>query len=110
MIATDDVLKKLTTVPSEQEAAIIVAALFDEGIDACYMGETTANFRVGVPGKVHVYVSETEYAHARGVFEAQESAADDEPSYDDDPSNTAWDVARRAAIWLILLLMLLTIG
>jgi hypothetical protein len=102
MLATDEALTKLTTVPSEQEAAIIVAALSDEEIDACYVGETTASFRVGVPGQVHVYVSEIEFDHARQVLSTTRTASLDEEPYE-------YDLPRpmRHFAWLVLFLLLL---
>ena len=106
MIATEEGLTKLTTVSSEQEAAIIVAALIDEGIDACYMGETTANFRVGVPGKVHVYVSEAELERARRLFEGHEAAAKS-LSLEEDEAETGGGWMWKSLVLLVLFLLLL---
>jgi uncharacterized membrane protein len=107
MIATDESLQRLTTVPSEQEAAIIVAVLIAEGIDACCMGETTANFRVGVPGKIHVYVSAGEVERARRIFEEREAAALESLTTDNDEADTASGWMWKALVLLALFLLLL---
>lgn len=107
MIATKEALTKLTTVPSEQEAAIIVASLVAVGIDACYMGETTANFRVGVPGKVHVYVSEAEFEHARQLLNSQESHVANASADEEEKPSAIRQFAWKTLVLLILFLCLL---
>jgi hypothetical protein len=107
MLATEESLTRLTTVPSEQEAAIIVAALNDEGIDACYMGETTANFRAGVPGQIHVYVSEAEFRHAKELLEATERSVDDQIHVEEDKPSAIRQLVWIALVLLVLFLMLL---
>jgi hypothetical protein len=107
MIATGQALTKLTTVPSEQEAAIIVAALLEEGIDACYMGETTANFRVGVPGKIYVYVTEAHFVNARRVFDEREAATALNSHADDEITDTRGGWLWKSLVLLVLFLLLL---
>lgn len=75
----------LTTVPTEQEAAIIVAALADRGIIAHSAGDITAGFRAEAPGMVQVLVKASDLAQARDVIadhvpdNAPGDQANDEP-------------------------------
>jgi hypothetical protein len=109
MLATAEKLTKLTTVSNEQEAAILVATLQVAGIDACHMGETTANFRVGVPGQVHVFVAEKEFERAQHVF-AEEEALQNTKSLEDDESGRTSSWGWKVLVLLVLFLLLLTGG
>ena len=55
----------LTRVPTEQEAAMIVAALADLGIEAHATGDITAGFRAGAPGYVQIQVRAVDLPQAR---------------------------------------------
>jgi hypothetical protein len=59
----------LTSAPHEWGAGVIVSALEDEGIKATVVGENTADFRVGVPSWVPVYVAEKDLERARQILE-----------------------------------------
>ena len=58
----------LTSVPSELEASLIVAALEDEGLDASMTGIYTAGFRAEAPGQVQVHVADSDLARAKSVL------------------------------------------
>jgi len=58
----------LTSVPSELEASLIVAALKDEGLDASMTGNYTAGFRAEAPGLVQVQVANSDLARAKSVL------------------------------------------
>lgn len=51
-------LAELTSLATETEAALLVAALQEAGIAASYAGGATANFQTGAPGGVDVLVNE----------------------------------------------------
>jgi hypothetical protein len=58
----------LTTVPSEAQAAIIVAALRERGIEAQAIGQLTSGFRAEAPGWVKVLVRQADRAAAQAVL------------------------------------------
>ena len=70
MAAEDDPREpvRLTAAPHELGAGLIVAALEDAGIHAVMEGENTADFRVGLPGWVEVYVAEKDLARAQEIL------------------------------------------
>jgi hypothetical protein len=62
-------LSSLTSVPSELEASLIVAALRDDGLDASMTGIYTAGFRAEAPGQVQVQVADRDLLRAKSVLE-----------------------------------------
>lgn len=56
------------TVPTDIEAAIIVAALADHGINARKVGDFTAGFRAEAPGSVAIVVKAVDEQRARDVL------------------------------------------
>jgi Putative prokaryotic signal transducing protein len=75
-MANDPHVALLTSVPTDTEASIIVAALAEEGIQATISGDFTADFRVGVPGEVQVLVAEKDLAAAKEVLAAAQDSTD----------------------------------
>ena len=69
---TDDQQRvvKLTSVPTEREAALIVATLEERGIKSTMAGQTTAGFRAEAPGYVQVLVFENDLLRAREAIES----------------------------------------
>ena len=59
---------RLISAPHESAAGMIVAELEDEGIKATMAGENTADFRIGVPGWVDVYVAEKDLPRAQEIL------------------------------------------
>ncbi len=59
---------KLIEVRSEAQAALIVAALEDAGINANAQGGLTAGFRAEAPGGVDVFVRRSDLERAREVL------------------------------------------
>jgi hypothetical protein len=59
----------LTSAPHEWGAGVIVSALEDEGIKATMTGQATADFRVGLPGWVQVYVAEKDLDRAKEILD-----------------------------------------
>ena len=55
----------LTTRPTEAQAALIVAALEDRGVQAQATGGFTSGFRAEAPGDVRVLVRECDFERAR---------------------------------------------
>jgi hypothetical protein len=55
----------LVSVPSDVEAAAIVAALAERGVQASATGGYTAGFRAEAPGQVNVVVRCADLDHAR---------------------------------------------
>lgn len=58
----------LTTVPSEIEGAMIIAALEQEGLEAEGSGALTAGFRAEAPGVVKILVREKDFAEAQALL------------------------------------------
>lgn len=68
-------ITKLLSVTSELEAAAIVAALADQGIEARHVGGYTAGFRAEAPAMVQVLVHENDLARAAEIVEHPSSHA-----------------------------------
>jgi pentatricopeptide repeat protein len=60
---------RLFSTPHEWAAGLVVAALQAEGIKATMAGESTAEFRAGVPGWVEVYVAEGDLEKAEEILD-----------------------------------------
>ena len=88
---------------------MIVAALAQQGIKANYAGETTANFRVGVPGKVQVYVATSDLQQSKEHLQALRDAAAQKLAEDDDQSSNSMPKFLRTVAVIILLLLLLLV-
>jgi len=69
----------LTTVPSEAEAAMIVAKLDAHGIDAQIAGALTSAFRAEVPGRVSVMVRSSDLEAAQQAMQADDRIGEDVP-------------------------------
>jgi len=59
----------LTSVPNEIEAAGIVAALKEQGIEVVATGSFTAGFRAEAPGVVQVLVRQEDLARAQQLLD-----------------------------------------
>ncbi len=59
---------RLATTPTEQEAALIAAALQENGISSTVTGQFTAGFRAEAPGWVQVLVADDELARAQEIL------------------------------------------
>lgn len=71
---------RLTSVPREWTADLIIQALAEENIQAVTSGEGTASFRSLAPGEVHILVHEADVPRALEVlkhFNAQVLETDD---------------------------------
>lgn len=69
----------VTSVTSESEAAMIVTALAEQGIESIASGGYTAGFRAEAPGEVQVIVRQRDLQRARevlAVFETENAAID----------------------------------
>jgi hypothetical protein len=75
---TDDQrhIVRLTSVPTEREAAVLVAALETEGITSSMTGQATAGFRAEAPGWVQVLVFEDDLPAARQVLSSESEAGE----------------------------------
>ena len=60
----------LTSVPSEAQAVMIVAALDEQDIPAQVQGALTSAFRAEVPGEVQVLIRQADLDRARAIIEA----------------------------------------
>jgi hypothetical protein len=67
----------LTLASNEAEAAIIVAALEEQGFRAEMAGQLTAGFRAEAPGGVKVLVRRADLEGARAALEELHEQADD---------------------------------
>jgi hypothetical protein len=76
----DEHLARLTSAPTEMEAAVIVAALAERNIRSTTSGEFTAGFRAEAPGWVQILVAEDDLARAREVL----------MELDDDDTDVDW--------------------
>lgn len=59
----------LTSVPREEQAAIVVAALEENGVRAVSVGGFTAGFVAEAPGWVQVKVAEADLDQAKRLFD-----------------------------------------
>ena len=60
----------LTVVPTESQAAMIVAGLEDKDIPAWVMGALTSGFRAAAAGQVQVLVRQSDVERAREILQA----------------------------------------
>ena len=60
----------LTTVPTEPQAVMIVAALQDQGVPAWTTGALTSGFQAAAPGQVQVLVRQGDVERAREILQA----------------------------------------
>ncbi len=67
----------LTSVATEAEAAIILAALEDGGLLATMTGELTSGLRAIAPGEVHVLVCRADLSAAEGILNQHETFESD---------------------------------
>lgn len=70
-------LYQLVSVPSEVEAAVIVATLTDGGIQAVAAGGLTSSFRAEAPGEVAVLVNAADAERAHQIL--QQHRSDEHP-------------------------------
>ena len=61
-------LARLTSVPTDMEASVIVAALEEEGVASTATGGYTAGFKAEAPGWVQVLVAEADLPVARNTL------------------------------------------
>ena len=66
----------LTTVPTEAEAAMIVAALENQGVVAHATGTLPSEFRIGLERYVEILVRQEDLERAREALRAIESESD----------------------------------
>ena len=72
-----DHLEALTSTPNESQAAMIVSALKDRGIDAVAEGGLTAGFRAETVGEVRIMVWRQDMDRARQALEEYRDAMSD---------------------------------
>ncbi len=98
-------LVTLTELSTDLEAAMIIAALEREGIEAFMKGEYTAGFRAEAPSWPKVEVRESDYERARAILDAMNPHHDETPV---DESEVTTDspfrkfILRLAAIGLVI--------
>jgi hypothetical protein len=63
----------LATVPTGVQAALIVAALRERGIEPQSVGELTSGFRTGAPGGVKILVRQADLDRAQVALRAIEA-------------------------------------
>jgi len=63
----------LTTMPTETQAALVVAGLDERGVKAEMMGELTSGFRAEAPGGVRVIVRQADLERAQDALRAIEA-------------------------------------
>jgi len=68
MSQSSDDLEVLVSVATEPEAALIVGALKEQGIEAAAEGGLTSALRAEAPGEVHVVVRQGDLDRARGAL------------------------------------------
>lgn len=92
MNASIDKLVILAEFSTDMEAAMVIAALEREGIEAFMKGEYTAGFRAEAPSWPKVEVRESDYERARAILDALQPASVKSP---DDESEVATDSSFR---------------
>lgn len=78
MSTTENNPTTLTTFANDWEAAMIVAALERQGIEARLVGEFTSGFRAEAPGRVSVIVKAADLADARQVLTKVEALSEND--------------------------------
>lgn len=68
----------LTSVPNEQQSALIVCTLNDQGIEAKTEGEFTAGFKAEAPGDVKIFVRAEDAVMAKSILEDSSKQFTDE--------------------------------
>ena len=68
---------KLTRVPTEVQATLIVVALLDRGIEARHAGGLISGFRAEAPGGVDIFVRRADLERARTALQEIESSRSD---------------------------------
>lgn len=72
----------LTTTPTEVSAAMIVAALENQGVVAHTTGALTSGFLAAVPGEVQILVRQADLAQAREALRTIEPGPDSDSDMD----------------------------
>lgn len=67
----------VATVPNEQEADVIVAALEEEGIKSTISGAGANPFRLDLPGDVQILVAKEDEARAKEIIRLGEENRED---------------------------------
>lgn len=93
---------KLTTVGTEQEAALIVAALEEEGIQADYAGDTTASFRIGIPGSIQINIKSGDFSKAQDVLRKIQQADSLQEETEDIQEPSTWKFVCKLFVVVIL--------
>ena len=70
-------LVTLTELSTDLEAAMVIAALEREGIEAFMKGEYTAGFRAEAPSWPKVEVRQSDYERARAILDSMQPAHDE---------------------------------
>jgi hypothetical protein len=99
MTTSTDNLVTLAELSTDMEAAMIIAALEREGIEAFMKGEFTASFRAEAPSWPKVEVRESDYERARAILNEMNPAVVSEPI---DESDLAVDSTFRKFCLIIL--------
>lgn len=74
----------LTTTPTEVSAAMIVAALENQGVSAHTTGALTSGFLTAVPGEVQILVRRADLEQAREALRTIEKGSDSDSDPDSD--------------------------
>jgi len=77
MLHHPDRLEPLTSTPNEPQAAMIVSALKDRGVDAVAEGGLTAGFRAETVGEVRVMVWQEDLDRARLALDEYQAVMQD---------------------------------
>jgi hypothetical protein len=99
MTTSTDNLVTLAELSTDMEAAMIIAALEREGIEAFMKGEFTASFRAEAPSWPKVEVRESDYERARAILDEMNPAVVSEPV---DESDIAVDSTFRKFCLIVL--------
>jgi hypothetical protein len=105
----------LLTVDSEVEAAAIVDALADYGVEAIASGGYTSGFKAEAPGRVAILVKQADLDRAKqAMVEIQQDqgevdwdrvdvmeGAEEEPPHDMVATQSDWNPIAGRALWLI---------
>ena len=101
-------LVTLTELSTDLEAAMIIAALEREGIEAFMKGEYTAGFRAEAPSWPKVEVRESDYERARALLDALNPHHDETPV--DESEVTTDSPFRKFILRLAAIGVVITIG
>lgn len=109
MASQSNDLKMLCSVPTEAEAAMLVAHLQSEGIDAWSEGGICSGYRAEAPGNANVFVRRSDLQRAVDTLRDDGGPAPPQPPPTHPPTTPGWmPIAPKANLpWILVACMVI---